>query len=79
MFDKQVRGRHGRAVSKLLFLSNILMYFHIEVCSVRLSVRTLAFQVGKTGSIPVPSTRIPLLLSLKWRLTSDRGPVAEDR
>ena len=94
MFDKQVRGRHGRAVSKLLFLSNILMYFHIEtlyvntlvsmscysqdhahaahvrvrrlnsvmcfhieVCSVRLSVRTLPFQGGKTSSILVPSTK----------------------
>ena len=26
------------------------------LCSVRLSVRSLAFQAGKTGSIPVPST-----------------------
>ena len=29
VFGRQVRGRHGRAGSKLLFLSNIPMCFHI--------------------------------------------------
>jgi hypothetical protein len=55
--NRQVRGRHGRAGSKLLFLLNTLMYFHI-VCSARLSVRTHAFHVCKRGSIPLPSTII---------------------
>ena len=29
VFNTQVRGRHGRAVSKLLFVVSILMYFNM--------------------------------------------------
>ena len=37
MVDKQVHGRHGRAGSKLLFLSNILMCFHIVILVLKCS------------------------------------------
>ena len=37
--------------------SSILLGAAKLVCTVRLSVRTLAFHVSKTGSIPVPCTK----------------------
>ena len=37
VFDRQLRGRHGRAGSKLLFLSNIPMCFHIVILVLKCS------------------------------------------
>ena len=60
---------HAVSDSSVLMLLELISWKYL--CGVRLSVRSLAFQAGKTGSIPVRRTKIASLA--QWI----RAPVFE--
>ena len=58
VFNRQVRGRHGRAGSKLLFLLGILMCFHI------VNYGAIVYRLGHLVFIQASGVRFPVALPI---------------